>query len=117
MNLIEVTVYALVLAGPSPALCQLQEDIVVCSNGLTARALSPSETRFSNGVSVRHAGGEFPAFSNGITSWFNGAGWLTFSNGVAVRRQSDSRFDFSGGITCRAQLPGLVECRRLADSG
>jgi hypothetical protein len=115
MNLIEVAVYALVLAGPSPALCQLQDNgVVVCSNGLAAQSLSPSETRFNSGVSVRRRADQFPAFSNGITSRFNAAGWLAFSNGVAVRRQSPSRYDFDSGITCRVQLPNLVECRWLA---
>ena len=114
MNLIEIAVYALVLAGPSPALCQLAEGgAVVCSNGLAARALSPTAARFSNGVTVRHEAEQFPVFSNGITSWFSSAGWLTFSNGVAVRRRSFSRYDFDTGLTCRAELPDLVDCRRL----
>jgi len=115
MNLIEIAVYALVLVGPSPALCRLDDGgLVVCSNGLTARALSQDAARFSNGVTVRRDGDNFPAFSNGVTSRFSSAGWLTFSNGVAVRRRAADRYDFASGVTCRAELPSLVACRSAA---
>ena len=114
MTLIEVAIYAMVLSGPMPGLCRLDEGAVVtCSNGLSAQVLSDAEARFSSGVTVRHAGDQFPAFSNGISSRIDAAGWLVFSNGVAVRRRSLSRYDFADGIMCRAELPELVGCSRL----
>ena len=118
MTLIEVAIYALVLANPGPALCRLGEPArVTCSNGLAADILSVGAARFNNGVTVRRDDDGFPVFSNGITSRLSN-GWLRFSNGVGVRRVALSRYDFDNGISCRAELPELVDCaRHAADPG
>lgn len=113
VNILEIAVYAAVLAGGAPVLCHLEEDgSVGCSNGRVAQNLSVVAIRFDDGVTVARGGTALPEFNNGVQSWKGSSGWLQFSTGVGVRGLDRGTVSFSNGLVCRAELPDLVNCDR-----
>jgi hypothetical protein len=111
MTVLEIAVFAALLGGGSPIVCHLDEAAVTrCSNGYFARALSPTEIRFSNGVTVSRADDALPVFSTGLKSRIDLSGWLRFGNGLAIRRVNHGNYVFSNGLLCISELPTLVNC-------
>ncbi len=110
MNVLEIAVYAMVIAGQPQAVKCVESDMggVNCTNGLSASMGEREEIRFSNGVKVAKTSGI--TFSNGITTHLDGAGWLEFSNKVAVRRDSPYRYRFSNGVICALVERTMAEC-------
>ena len=110
-TLIEVAVYAAVMAHGTPLACSASDDShVSCTNGITAVLADHDVIRYSSGVTVQRDKDGFPHFSDGTKSWFNAMAWLAFSNGVQVRRLGPDLYRFSTGIACRSELPALVDC-------
>jgi hypothetical protein len=110
-TLIEVAVYAAVLAHGTPLTCTRQADAhVQCSNGMSAELAGDVVIFFSGGVTVDRDKNGFPRFSDGTYSWWASAGWVAFSNGVQIRKMGADRFRLSTGVECRPQLPETVEC-------
>jgi hypothetical protein len=112
VTLMEVAVYAAVMANGAPLSCTAEDHIhVYCSNGVAAELGDGSAIRYSNGVTVTRDDSGFPTFSDGTRSWWSAAGWLAFSNGVQIRRQDLDAFRFNSGMECKTALPELVQCR------
>ena len=111
ITLMEITVYAVLLAGGNVALdCYGHDhDYVMCSNGLRASVTESDDIAFSNGILV-HRNKGFPTFSDGTKSWMDSTGAVAFSNGVHVRRMTADYFRFSTGVECKTQLPTVVQC-------
>jgi len=112
VTLIEVAVYAAVMAGGTPLFCTASDRVhVSCSSGVGAELGDGETIRYSSGVTVERDARGYPHFSDGTRSWFSSAGWLAFSNGVQIRRMDQDRYRFSSGIECQSTLPTLVECK------
>lgn len=112
INILEIAVYAAILAGNDPFSCfGYEQERVTCSNGLSATIEAPATIVFSDGTKVSQNGG-FPIFSNGTKSWLDSAGWVAFSTGVQVRRFGGDEYRFSTGLVCQTQLPDFVECTK-----
>ena len=110
MNLLEVTVYAMVIGGQPQAFKCVDSDLggINCTNGLSATAGERDSIHFSNRVDAIKT--PSLSFSNGVTAHIDGAGWLEFSNGLAVRRDSPYRFRFSNGYVCTLVERMMAEC-------
>jgi hypothetical protein len=110
-TLIEVAVYAAVLAHGAPLSCTARDAVQIeCSNGVSARLAEDGVIRFSSGVAADRDGDGFPRFSDGTHSWWASAGWIAFSNGIQIRKMGADRFRLSTGVECRALRPETVEC-------
>ncbi len=113
MNVIEVAVYALVLAGGAdPFTCEKRPQGVACTNGLGAVLNEHGNIEYSNGVQVVKLKDGSLAFTNGVTTHRGAAGWIQFSSGVSVRRMSDGSFRFNNGMSCKAVDATKVDCRK-----
>jgi hypothetical protein len=110
-TLIEVAVYASVLAHGAPLSCTEQSGVhIECSNGISAELAEDGVIRFSSGVAVDRDPDGFPRFSDGTHSWWASAGWIAFSNGIQIRKLAADRFKLSSGVECRVQRPETAEC-------
>ncbi|WP_155524599.1 hypothetical protein [Oleisolibacter albus] len=117
MNPLEIAIYALVLSGgTNPVTCTRQDavtsDMVLCTNGRSARLDERGAIAFDSGVTVvKHPDGSL-SFSNGISAHWGSAGWVQFSNGPSIRRQSDGSFKVSTGMRCVAENRNRARCRK-----
>jgi hypothetical protein len=110
-TLIEVAVYASVLAQGAPLTCHAPTPVhVECSNGTAAELAEDGTIRYSSGVTVDRDGSGFPRFSDGTHSWWASAGWVAFSNGIQMRKLGVERFRLSTHVECRILRPGTAEC-------
>jgi len=110
-TLIEVAVYASVLAQGAPLSCTAQSAVhIECSNGISAQLAEDGVIHFSSGVTVDRDADGFPRFSDGTHSWWAAAGWIAFSNGIQIRKIAADRFKLSSGVECRVQRPDTVDC-------
>lgn len=116
LNVFEVTLYAMVMAGGTqPLTCSRQdatESLVMCTNGIVARQDEKGNIRYSNGVTVTKTADGNPSFSNGIQSHWGSAGWVQFTNDVAVRRNPDASFKNSKGLVCRMLSEEKSTCQK-----
>jgi len=102
MTLMEVAVYALVLANSQdPFTCTAHGPAVGCTNGYQAALNGDGDIEFQTGVKVEKTPDGRILLSNGVTTHWGAAGWLQFSNGLSVRRMSDGSFRFNNGMQCR----------------
>lgn len=115
LNILEVTIFAMVLAGGNdPLVCTRQEgteDMVLCSNKQVV-TLDGDRITFKDGTSVVKFPDGTLAFSNGIRSHWGSAGWVQFSNRVAVRRNPDNSFKTSTGLICRGLSEDKANCQK-----
>lgn len=119
MNLMEATIFAILLTNPAaPFQCRqtVDEKQAICSNDLTFAEGEDGRLMYSNNIVVSKNKRRQLVFSNGITSYFDSFGWLQFSNGYAVRRIEGDVFkiappDKRGDMLCRYTIPNkLVRC-------
>jgi len=119
MNLMEATIFAILLSGPTPPFqCRVTDDVklAICSNDITIKEETGGRLMFSNGISVEKNRRRELVFSNGLTSYFDSFGWLRFSNNYALRRMEGDIFKISppgGGrdLLCRYTAPDkIVRC-------
>ena len=113
MNLMEATIFAILVAGqpvqPGAQFgCLLADDgkMAVCSDDTTIREFSDGTLEFGGKHRVSKDRRRQLVFSTGITAHFDSFGWLQFSNGFATRRLEGDIFRLSqpGGaadLTCR----------------
>lgn len=116
MNLMEATIFAMLIAAPPPKDvkafgCRLTDDVKValCSNDTVIREFADGTLEFDGKHKVSKDRRRQLVFSTGITAHFDSFGWLQFSNGYAVRRMEGDIFRLSqpGGadLTCRYTTP------------
>ena len=118
MNLMEATIFAILVAGqpvqPGAQFgCLLADDgkMAVCSNDMGIREFADGTLEFDGRHKVSKNRRRELVFSTGITSHFDSFGWLQFSNGYAARRLEGDMFRLAqpGGapdLTCRYLRPG-----------
>jgi len=114
MNLMEVTLYAILIwSPPAPFGCRVTDDpkVALCSNDLVVRELADGTLEYGGKYTVKKNRRHDLIFSNGVSAHFDSFGWLQFSNGYAVRRMDGDIFkvalpDKSGrDLTCRYTSP------------
>lgn len=118
MNLMEATLFAVLVSGPpAPFQCRLTDDpkLAICSNDVTIKEEEGGGLTYSNGVKVTKDKRRNLVFSNGLTSYFDSFGWLQFSNGYGLRRMEGDSFkiapkDKSGDLLCRYTQQKIVRC-------
>ncbi|MFN4310992.1 MAG: hypothetical protein ACK4FK_10430 [Ferrovibrio sp.] len=116
MNLMEATIFAIVISTPPAELpsfgCRLTDDPrqALCTNDLVIREFDDGTLEYSNKVRVSKNRRRDLLFSNGIQAYFDSFGWLQFSNQYAVRRIEGDIFRVAQprgrDLTCRYSLPG-----------
>jgi len=114
LNVLEVAIYAMVLAGGDPLVCTRQhgtEEMVLCTNGEVIR-MDGDRITLKNDISVVKFPDGTLAFSNGIRSKWGSAGWVQFSNDIAVRRNYDNSFKTNKGVVCRALSEDKASCQK-----
>lgn len=114
LNVLEVAIYAMVLAGGDPLVCTRQEgteEMVLCSNGQVAHMDQDRITFKKNVAVVKMADGTL-VFSNGISSHWGSAGWVQFSNNISIRRNSDGTFKTSKNLVCRQLSADKATCQK-----
>lgn len=114
LNILEVTIYAMVLAGGNPLVCTRQdgtEEMILCSNGQVA-TLDGDRITFKDGTAVVKFPDGTLAFSNGIRSHWGSAGWVQFSNKISIRRNTDGTFKTSTGLVCRELSTDKANCQK-----
>jgi hypothetical protein len=110
MNVLEVAIYAMVLAfaRPAPFECvSVRPTGVNCTNGLAAQPFENNGLSYSNGVVVLKDSHGRVSLSNGISTYYDSSAWVTFKekNGdtvIQARRIAPMRFKFSNGFICEA---------------
>lgn len=130
LNLLEVAIYAIVIAGQPQQLpvsfrCVPDGiDGVNCTNGMAATPEGVHDIRFRNGVVVVKGDRGRLTFTNGITSHMDSAGWVKFSNGISARRDRLGGFrlaiykgvsgegDYEAEFYCRQTEPEIAQCDR-----
>ena len=113
-SLIEVAVYAAVLAHGTPLNCAQSTDTHIdCSNGTSAELAENAVIRFSGGVTVDRDENGFPRFSDGTHSWYSSTGWIAFSNGMQIRKVTADRYKLSTDVECHLQAPETAECKKV----
>lgn len=115
MNLMEATVFAILISTPpsdGPAFgCRITDDPrqAFCTNELVIKEFEDGTLEFGSKVTVKKDRRRNLIFSNGIAAHFDSFGWLQFSNGYAVRRMEGENFKVSQpsgrDLTCRYSLP------------
>ena len=116
MNLMEATIFAILVSAPPPPFqCKMTPDekMAICSNDLTISEGANGKLTFSNNVTVEKNRKRELVFSNGLTSRFDSFGWLRFSNNYAMRRFEGDTFRISppdkrGDMMCRYTQPKFV---------
>lgn len=114
LNVLEVTIFAMVLSGGNPLACTRQEgteEMILCTNGQVA-TLDAERITFKNDVAVVKFPDGTLAFSNGIRSHWGSAGWVQFSNNIAIRRNPDGTFKTNGGLICRGLSEDKANCQK-----
>lgn len=114
LNVLEVAIYAMVLAGGDPLVCTRQdgtEEMVLCSNGQVAH-LDQDRITFKGDIAVVKFPDGTLALSNGITSHWGSAGWVQFSNNISIRRNSDGTFKTSKNLVCRQLSAEKATCQK-----
>ena len=116
MNVLEIAVYALVLAARAMSFECVADPAgrgVACTNGLSAQSEGSRDIRFNNGVVVHKSEAGEVSFSNGIETYFDITGWVRFTNGISVIRNGPASFRFSTGYACRLVSQGRATCAPL----
>ncbi len=116
MNLMEATIFAVLLSGPQPPFqCRMTPDekSAICSSDLTITEGENGKLTYSNNVTVEKNRKRELVFSNGLTSYFDSFGWLRFSNGYALRRTEGDIFRISppnkaNDMQCRYTQPKFI---------
>ena len=114
LNVLEVTIFAMVLSGGDPLACTRQEgteEMILCTNGQVA-TLDTDRITFKDGTAVVKFPDGTLAFSNGIRSHWGSAGWVQFSNRISIRRNPDGSFKTSGGLICRNLSEEKANCQK-----
>lgn len=114
LNVLEVTIFAMVLSGGDPLVCTRQEgaeDMVLCSNGQVA-TLDADRIIFKGDIAVVKFPDGTLTFSNGIRSHWGSAGWVQFSNQISVRRNPDGSFKTSSGLVCQGLSDEKANCQK-----
>lgn len=114
LNVLEVTIFAMVLANGDPLVCTRQdgaEEMVLCTNGQVAH-LDHDRITFKNDIAVVKFPDGTLTFTNGIRSHWGSAGWVQFSNKISVRRNPDGSFKTSKGLLCRALNDDKATCQK-----
>lgn len=116
MNLMEATIFAILISTPPPEGpafgCRLTDNPkeALCSNDLVIKEFDDGTLEFGAKVTVKKNRRRDLLFSNGITAYFDSFGWLQFSNGYAVRRMEGDMFKMtrpgSRDLTCRYAIQG-----------
>lgn len=92
MNLMEATIFAIIIGLPDPVLppfgCRLTDDPkqALCTNDLVIKEFADGTLEYGAKFRVSKNRRRELVFSNGVTAYFDSFGWLQFSNGFAVRR-------------------------------
>ena len=114
---LDILIYALVLSGtPAPATCEAKtEELVVCTNGTTAKWDARTDISSVNGTPVYRRNGR-TVFGNGISGGKNAFGWTVFSNGVMTRRDSlggnPDAYLINPDLICEAVGERKAACRK-----
>ncbi|MBP7066287.1 hypothetical protein [Ferrovibrio sp.] len=116
MNLMEATIFAILVSTPQPPFqCKMTPDekMAICSNDLTISEGEGGKLTFSNNVTVEKNRKRELVFSNGLSSRFDSFGWLRFSNDYAMRRVDGDVFrvsppDRKSDMHCRYTQPKFV---------
>lgn len=114
LNVLEVTIFAMVLSGGDPLVCTRQEgteEMILCSNGQVAR-LDQDRITFKDQIAVVKFPDGTLAFSNGVRSHWGSAGWVQFSNKISIRRNTDGSFKSSSGLVCRELSKDKANCQK-----
>lgn len=114
LNILEVALYAMVLANGDPVTCTRQdgaEPMVLCSNSQVA-TLDGDRITFKGDIGVVKMADGTLAFTNGIRSHWGSAGWVQFTNKVSVRRNPDGSFKTNGKLLCRALSEDKATCQK-----
>ncbi|TWB41731.1 hypothetical protein [Nitrospirillum pindoramense] len=115
MTVLEVAVYALVMTGGNkPFFCEQTDQVVECTNGLSATE-EKGVIHYDNGVVVSRLPDGNLSFSNGITAHWGAGSWVQFSNGISMRRVAGGNFKSSTGMLCEAGGTIKASCHKEED--